>query len=696
MSREEREQTRHEAGQNRMWWENDDPNISQLSSQPVSRIKSTTEEQPRSTKREPMQPSSRARDLPPRLIDSRDSFRPRALGNSMEVDNLIEQEIRKLQSDIKQKERETMQRLNQGSFSPLRSSNRSTENGITSPPIRHRPRDSTLGRASEQLSRSGDLFRASVDSLGGTLGASGLLGLNKADLKLDGKITKTDDDDKDANNKAGDGARVEAMQQDLEELIKALQEGHDLAQNSGHPQPSSITEITNKLQCEMMEFQSLYNGIFLEDKRKEEEQKKRDQEMIEEGRKLEREKRLLDIDPPVSHPLEHLSAWADMAAEHEHKGMQDQLFHQHPQSLASSRYIRFSDIHNAPSYYNNVRDVVDGNVAAVERGNGMPPSRYDRDTILMQQAIDNELHNADEVHRHMRQLRTSLGTRFRQMDAMYESVLPPSRTLDPFGMRSDPMAQQPHTGARGVTFQPSQPTLQAHNVGDLLHGRARPIAPPGSRFWGMEEQLEQQQQHDERFPHQRRDDDTRKIWNPYPDLICENVFTASKGIASVLDSAMDTLNKRLPEKKHTALAHELAHPHHDSGPSSSAGLRAPTPTTPRVPSTATAEEKKTAAVSALSSPRSDGLNPPPIKADMHSSVEKLVDNIMTAAKDKASHAHDTESKIVAPVAVKLKETDTSGHSLSLSADSVAGDKLRASAGGSVGKHFSLLIMFAFS
>ena len=41
-------------------------------------------------------------------------------------------------------------------------------------------------------------------------------------------------------------------------------------------------------------------------------------------------------------------------------------------------------------------------------------------------------------------------------------------------------------------------------------------------------------------------EDTRKMWNPYPDLVHENVLSVSKGISSALDSAMNILQHRLP------------------------------------------------------------------------------------------------------------------------------------------------------
>ena len=42
--------------------------------------------------------------------------------------------------------------------------------------------------------------------------------------------------------------------------------------------------------------------------------------------------------------------------------------------------------------------------------------------------------------------------------------------------------------------------------------------------------------------------DTRKLFNPYPDLVHENIFTVAKGISSILDVTMEVLNKRLPSE----------------------------------------------------------------------------------------------------------------------------------------------------
>ena len=41
--------------------------------------------------------------------------------------------------------------------------------------------------------------------------------------------------------------------------------------------------------------------------------------------------------------------------------------------------------------------------------------------------------------------------------------------------------------------------------------------------------------------------DTRKLFNPYPDLVHDNIFKVAKGITSILDVTIDVLHKRLPD-----------------------------------------------------------------------------------------------------------------------------------------------------
>jgi hypothetical protein len=222
----------------------------------------------------------------------------------------------------------------------------------------------TLGAAGDisplRLSRtslpadSGDNYlRSSVE----TLGSTGFRGLLVPRLKLDGQKEKEEtapDDDKEDLEKAT--AKIA-------ELLRSLGESHP-PKNSYFPEgvDETIPQITNKVQSQITEFAMLFGDKHLQEDEAEKARKERDELMREEGRKAERERRLMDLDLPETHPLEYLGVW-------------DGAYQQQQQQQ------RLSGPHTAPYFANAAAKDEKDLLAAKEEERGAAALRLSDDSV---------------------------------------------------------------------------------------------------------------------------------------------------------------------------------------------------------------------------------------------------------------------------------------------------------------------------
>lgn len=566
-SREERQQQRQSVGKSRMWWEEDggsdsarkSADLPGRSTTPLSArggvrrdVELETIEEPRRPYLKPpmVQPSRRS------VTESQELFRTDTnMGNSMDVDYLIEKEIRNLEKDIQRKERDTMKRLNMGSFTPHQGLNRSMENGLTvgtsfpSSNSRYRPtlRDQGgllgigEGRPEDLLGRS-DVFRSSGD----TLGSTGMLGLLRSELKLDGKKDTKEEKDDDADTDGKDGGSKpkssakpsEDVQIDLDALMKSLREFMPEEKPSYLPDgvDETIPQITNRLHCQMMEFMSLYNGAMVREKEREDEQKKRDEQMKEEGRRLERERRLLELDiPPFQHPLDYVNDGDSAIKASATTGATSKL----------GDYLR----PGAEGSEGN-KENVDSRVppfAEEYRGQEMPG-----DARFVSRLLDYEMQQVDMTYGRMRQVRQQLSGQVHHLNHV---------ARDPHRYAYEQQFQRgsggaggggrPGGGGRGNRMQYQEDVDDGHGY----HPSSAVYGGGGGGDDGdfMDEpdfdpvKMQYDPQYRDRILSRRAR--RRQAWNPYPEILPENIFNTAKAVESMLNSAMDTLNRRLPEKR---------------------------------------------------------------------------------------------------------------------------------------------------
>jgi predicted ribosome quality control (RQC) complex YloA/Tae2 family protein len=147
-----------------------------------------------------------------------------------------------------------------------------------------------------------------------TLGSIGFKGLLSSEFKLDGRKQPPPAPPPDAQLHEGE-KKIHDINTSMEQLMQSL--GIDKTKNNENDQyyidndvEQSIPQITNKLQADMLEFKFK----FLEDEKLalqlEKEQKERDELMKEEGRRQERERKLLELDlPATNNALEFFGCW---------------------------------------------------------------------------------------------------------------------------------------------------------------------------------------------------------------------------------------------------------------------------------------------------------------------------------------------------------------------------------------------------
>ena len=207
-------------------------------------------------------------------------------------------------------------------------------------------------------------------------------------------------------------------------------------------------------------------------------------------------------------------------------------------------------------------------------------------TGLVQAAVDVDMAAAEETVRKMRDLRMVLGGRMRQLDALNSSLGYHAGAFNnnsstgngqyPQGMplyaRPGGPPPAPGGGGGGGYYPAGEPVR--FSAGHPAAGHHLPAYPAGLSPMAQYDYLPsgQQQQHPFPYPHPQQQQpgmywglesyyaaqeqarldatqDSRALFNPFPDLVHSNIYGVSKGVHSALDVAMDTLNKRLPGDK---------------------------------------------------------------------------------------------------------------------------------------------------
>ena len=292
-SRVEREKQKQEAGVSKLWYEQDAevPRRS-LTVEPVL---------------QPPRPNSALRNIRQSddFMSDKGIYRNSKLGDSIAVDDLIEKEIRQLEREMHDLDRSTNAKLDLGSFhhSPSRSFDMhgSFDNTRNSTNYRFGGlRSSSRGGDMSPLRMSGDILRSSVE----TLGTTGFRGLLTANLKLDGKKDEPKEEEKPPETDLAE------LNKKLQEFLASMAADHP-PRNPYFPEgvDETIAQIANKVTNDIMEFQTLFGDKHLREDQQEGTQKERDEQMREEGRNQARERQLLDLDLPSTHPLEYFGVW---------------------------------------------------------------------------------------------------------------------------------------------------------------------------------------------------------------------------------------------------------------------------------------------------------------------------------------------------------------------------------------------------
>jgi hypothetical protein len=385
-------------------------------------------------------------------------FRSRTFGRSLDVDALIGNELQRLKEDVRKKEQATLRRLNSGSYGPLMSSKAGSID---------------LGKSTE------------------TLGSTGFLGLLKSELRLggDGDKKKAKEEENPADVPQPESTSPEELNKSLEALLADLKKNipPEPPKNTYLPEgiEETIPQITDKLTQEMKQLTAIFDYATqeVEKAEKEKAQKEYEEKLRQEGREEERKKLFLEaIDTPD--PQDLLTVWKSASSPNVVP----------PRMRGTGISSRGASVERDP-LGDSVEDAA--GLARIRR-------KRHESALVMQKAIDNEMSSAEEIFHKMRHLRTNLGLKMHQVNALGD--VPAAMGV----------------GGRGIA------------IGD----RGAVVEPVGSKYWGLEEYKEE-------LEIREFDGDIRKTFNPYPNLVHENIFKVTQAVESTLNVAMDILKKRL-------------------------------------------------------------------------------------------------------------------------------------------------------
>jgi hypothetical protein len=282
----------------------------------------------------------------------------------------------------------------------------------------------------------------------------------------------------------------------------------------------------------MMEFMSLYNGAMVREKEREEEQKKRDDEMKEEGRRLERERRLLELDiPPFQHPIDYVK---DGDSTIKAAGTSSKL----------GDYLRPGGEGSEGNKEN-----VDSRVppfAEEYRGRETPG-----DARFVSRLLDYEMQQVDMTYGRMRQVRQQLSG---QLNHLNHVARDPNRyAYEQQFQQGGGHGGRPMGGGRSHRMQYQEEVDDGHGYhpSSAMYGGGGGGGGDDGDFMDEPDFDPVKMQYDPQYRDRilSRRARRRQAWNPYPEILPENIFNTAKAVESMLNSAMDTLNRRLPEKR---------------------------------------------------------------------------------------------------------------------------------------------------
>ena len=259
----------------------------------------------------------------------------------------------------------------------------------------------------------------------------------------------------------------------------------------------TIPQITNKLNADMIEFKQQFESKYSEEDALEAERVKRDKEMKEAGRKEEREeqlKKLIDLDLKIE----------DLPI------------------LGQGGFGR-----NLPEPVLMVNEL--GSPFSVEGGGRRPSGNP---------AFGPQLRYSQSGDRDFRDYRGPLNEMLSNRPPLLQQ---PQQQYQ----RSRSQSPAPFEGKDQYQIAYEAAAAQLYQLGNGAREKAYQLQNMNADvFYSM----------DRRSRHfskpivqdEEGQSDHRKAFNPYPDLVHENIFSISKGICSILDVTMTTLNSRLP------------------------------------------------------------------------------------------------------------------------------------------------------
>jgi hypothetical protein len=410
-------------------------------------------------------------------IDERERFREkdspyrsRTFGPTLDVESLFQHEIHKLTEEVRKREQDTTRRLN--TQIDWRDNGASVE----------RSRMGALGRSND----AGIYGRQSIE----TLGSTGFLSLSRADMRLDGYANPPSKIN-DAKEPDTSGPTAEELNKNLEIILA------DLKKNAPSPEPEktylpsgveeTIPQILSQLVLDMEQTVGHFAAQYAHEEKQsaaaENEHKDQIEKWKQEGREEERKKAfLVALETPVYEAKDLLSVWKSFT----------------------------------PQQHDKVKDVLGDSTDDVEMLQKIQQQHRPRKTHdasrAMQFMIDNEISSADEIVRQMRAMRTHMGWRAHQLNAVAR--------------------QSEVDGGDNFTTNNGVLPLSNHNN--------NPAVDSNSQFWGIEEHKDTL----ERMVQRERD-----RFSPYPALVHRNILSVAQAIESSLSTTMDLLQRRLGEEE---------------------------------------------------------------------------------------------------------------------------------------------------
>ncbi len=398
---------------------------------------------------------------------------------------------------------------------------------------------------------SGDFFRASVE----TLGSTGIRGLLMPDLALASNDHDDDQNKENENNYNSNNYLPPAPKSNLEDIVKELEAaGVALNGDKRNNTPSSIDAISNQLESELQALLAPLKARRESEEADTKEQQKRDEEMKEAGRRLERERILMGDHGTTSDssrgPLDYAHApllpvrtnGQDLSGVTFNSVLQSQPvidtiaeeglnLNANATQIPSLASLAEAAAPAVPAATTTSSSISDGSIPFLSTASSSnvnmipnyPNNNVNRDVNAEKNIIgtgmtadpqtfanrlaDQEVAMSDALFQRMRGLKNELSQRTRALDVVYASALngqtPPARSLEI-------LSQLNNSRLRGGDM------IDGNNSRNDYNGGSSGVAG-----------------------------NTSKPFNPYSEFTSKNILGAAEGITSMLDVAMNTLSIRL-------------------------------------------------------------------------------------------------------------------------------------------------------